>query len=60
MIPIDRMKTIEPAMPLMEAMEMMGQENINQLPVMSQGVLQGIISRDHIIQFMVMRAELNM
>ena len=60
MIPIDRMKTIEPAMPLMEAMEMMGQENINQLPVMSQGVLQGIISRDHIIQFMVMRAELDM
>jgi Zn-dependent protease len=60
MIPIDRMKTIEPAMPLMEAMEMMGRENINQLPVMSQGALQGIISRDHIIQFMVMRAELDM
>jgi Zn-dependent protease/predicted transcriptional regulator len=60
MIPMDRMKTVSPEMPVSEALEILGRANINQLPVTSRGQLEGIISRDHIIQFLVTRAELDM
>jgi CBS domain-containing protein len=36
----------------------MGREDINQLPVMSNGHLDGIISRGHILRLLQTRAEL--
>lgn len=59
MIPIDRLRTVKPETPVTEAMETIGRADVNQLPVMSNGRLEGIISRDRVLQFMVTRAELD-
>jgi Zn-dependent protease/predicted transcriptional regulator len=60
MTPIDRLKTVSPDMPVAEALELLGRANVNQLPVVSNGQLEGIISRDRVLQFLVTRAELDM
>jgi CBS domain-containing protein len=60
MLPLDRLRTVRPDTPVTEALEIMGRADVNQLPVMSNGRLEGIISRDQIVQFLVTRAELDM
>jgi Zn-dependent protease len=60
MVPIERLKTVNPEMPVAEAMETLGRANVNQLPVVSNGRLEGIISRDRVLQFLFTRAELEM
>ena len=60
MLPLDRLRTVEPEMPVAEALELMGREDVNQLPVVREGRLEGIISRGHILQLLQTRAELNM
>lgn len=60
MVPIDQLKTVEPEMSVTEALEILGRADINQLPVLSGGRLEGVISRDRILQFLVTRAELDM
>jgi CBS domain-containing protein len=44
----------------MEALEMIGRDNIHQLPVVSNGKLEGLISRDQIMNQLLTRAELKM
>ena len=58
MVPIERLKTVKPEMSVKEALEILGRADINQLPVLSGGRLEGIISRDRILRFLVTRAEL--
>lgn len=60
MIPIDRLKTVNPDMPVTEALEILGRADVNQMPVVRDGRLEGIISRDRVLQFLVTRAELDM
>ena len=60
MIPIDRLRTVRPDTPVTEALEIIGRADVNQLPVMSNGRLEGVISRDQILQYLVTRAELDM
>ena len=45
-------------MPAMEALETMGREYVNQLPVMSNGQIEGIVSRAQVLQVLRSRAEL--
>lgn len=47
---LDEIHSVPPDSPVMNAMEMMANEDVNQLPVMSEGHLEGIISRAHILQ----------
>jgi hypothetical protein len=42
----------------MKALEIMGLEDGNQLPVMSDGRVEGIVSRAHVLQILRSRAEL--
>jgi CBS domain-containing protein len=60
MVPIDRLKTVNPDMPAAEALEMLGRADVNQLPVVSNGRLEGIVSRDRLLQYLLTRAELDM
>jgi Zn-dependent protease/predicted transcriptional regulator len=60
MIPIDRLRTVRPGTPVTEALEMIGRADVNQLPVMSNGRLEGMLSRDRVLQSLVSRAELDM
>jgi predicted transcriptional regulator len=52
MVPIDRLKTLNPETPAAEALEMLGRADVNQLTVVSNGRLEGIFSRDRVMQFL--------
>ena len=60
MVPMERLRTVTPETPVTEALEIIGRENIHQLPVVSNGHLEGMISRDHIMNQLLTRAELKM
>lgn len=53
-----QLRTVEPDTPLIEALKIMSAGDINQLPVVSDGRLEGVISRGHILQVFQTRAEL--
>jgi Zn-dependent protease len=59
MRPLDQTRTVEPSTPITEALELMTGQDLNQLPVLSNGVLAGLISRGHILQLLQTRAELH-
>jgi Zn-dependent protease/CBS domain-containing protein len=56
--PVDQLKTIEPDVPVIEAIEAMEKEQLNQMPVVSGGKVQGIITRNNIVRFLRTRSEL--
>jgi Zn-dependent protease/predicted transcriptional regulator len=58
MRPLDQVRTVAPDTPLTEALEVMGQQDLNQLPVLANGNLAGLISRAHVLQLLKTRAEL--
>jgi CBS domain-containing protein len=58
MRPLDRVHSVSPEMPLTEALEIMGREDVNQLPVVKDGWFQGIISRADIVRVLQARNEL--
>jgi CBS domain-containing protein len=61
MRPLEELRTVEPDTPVLEALEAMGRDNVvNQLPVISGGRLEGMISRGHLMRLLEARAELSM
>jgi len=60
MKPLDQLRTVTPDTPASEALEIIGRQDVNQLPVVSDGRLEGIVSRERILRYLVTRAELNM
>jgi Zn-dependent protease/predicted transcriptional regulator len=57
MRPLETLRTVGAERPLAEALEMMGREDVNQMPVVQQGKFAGIISRAHILRVIQTRAE---
>jgi CBS domain-containing protein len=55
---LEKRHAVKPATSLNEALETMGREDINQLPVMSNGHRDGIISRSHILRLLQTGTEL--
>ncbi len=60
MRPADKVHFVSREMPALEALEIMGREDVNQLPVMSDGRVEGIVSRAHVLQILRSRAELKL
>jgi Zn-dependent protease/predicted transcriptional regulator len=60
MRPLERLRTVTPETPVSEALEIIGREDINQLPALANGRLEGMISRDQILHYLLTRAELKM
>jgi Zn-dependent protease len=60
MRPLDRTHSVGPNTPVTEALEVMATQDLNQLPVVSNGTLAGLISRSHILQLIQTRAELHL
>ena len=60
MVSIEDVLTAEPDTLVADALETMGRKNINQLPVVSDGRLEGVISREHVLQLLQARSELHM
>jgi CBS domain-containing protein len=58
MRPASQLRTVAPDTPVVKALEIMGREDVNQLPVVSDGQLQGIFSRRNIVGFLQNRAEM--
>jgi len=58
MRPLGQMRTVAPETPAIQALELMAREDINQLPVISDGHLQGLITRGHVMRFLKTQAEL--
>ena len=58
MLPLAKLHAVKPGTSLTEALETMGREDINQLPVMSNGQLEGIISRSQVLRLLQTRSEL--
>ena len=52
MRPLSLMRTVSPEMPAIKAVELLSRENLGQMPVVSQGKLQGIFSREQVSRFL--------
>jgi Zn-dependent protease/predicted transcriptional regulator len=58
MRPLDQLRTITLDAPVQKALEVMGSEDLNQLPVIENNEVRGILTRAHILQLLQTRAEL--
>ena len=58
MRPLSQLKTVSPDASALQALETMSREDVNQLPVVSNGQLEGIFSRGSVMGFLRNRAEL--
>jgi CBS domain-containing protein len=58
MRPLRELHIVAPDTPAIQALEIMSREDVNQLPVVSDGRLEGIFSRGHVLRFVQVRAEL--
>jgi Zn-dependent protease/predicted transcriptional regulator len=59
MRPLEQLRTVTIDTPVIKALEIMGRDDVNQLPVMLNGALEGIVSRSHILQLLQTKAELD-
>lgn len=57
MVPAGKLRTVSPDTPVMQALDIMSREDINQMPVVLNGELQGIFSRGNIVGFLRNRAD---
>ena len=60
MRPLNRLHTVTPDTTVVDALQAMGREDLNQLPVVSNGRMEGMLSRSRIVQVLQARAELSM
>lgn len=58
MVPADRLRTVSPDDDLLRALEIMDDANVAQLPVVANDGLLGVISREQILHYIRVRAEL--
>jgi Zn-dependent protease/predicted transcriptional regulator len=58
MVPAARLRTVTPETSLKDALDLMGTNNLNQLPVVTNGHLRGTVSRGQVLQLFQTRAEL--
>jgi CBS domain-containing protein len=59
MRPLRELRIVTPDTPAIQALQIMSQEDVNQLPVVSNGRLEGIFSRSHVLRFLQIRDELH-
>jgi CBS domain-containing protein len=52
MIPTEKMDWIGPDAELWDALQKMNQDGVNQLPVMVDGQIQGVLSRENVINYL--------
>jgi Zn-dependent protease len=60
MKPIERLHRVDADSPVTAALDTIAREDVNQLPVLEQGHIRGVISRDQILRVAAARAELTM
>jgi predicted transcriptional regulator len=58
MRPFRQLRTVTPDTRLLEAFEIISRDDLNQLPVVSNGHLEGVLSRGQLLRFLQTHAEL--
>jgi Zn-dependent protease len=58
MVPFERLARVAPDTELMEALRMMDSANVNQVPVVKEGDVVGTLSREQVLHYVRLRAEL--
>ena len=58
MRPLTSLHPVRPDVSAAEALELMGRQNVNQLPVISDGRLRGVVSRSYLVHLWQRRREL--
>ena len=56
--PLDQLRTAQPETPLWEVMQEMATDGVNQMPVIADGVLEGMITRESLLTFIRDRSRL--
>jgi len=59
MTPMDKLKTVKPDEDLITVLQIMSQNDINQVPVIENNKVVGMVGRDNLINFMNTMAEIN-
>lgn len=57
---LHEVRSVSPDTPVVEALQTMGREDLNQLPVITAGRMEGMLSRSHILRALETRGELSM
>ena len=60
MRPLQTLRTVSPGTPVTDALKIMSTDDVNQLPVVDDGHVAGVITRSHILRLIQTRAELNL
>ena len=60
MIPLARLRVATPQQSLSDVLPLMAGRDVNQLPVVQNGALVGIVSRDAIVQYLEIRRSLGL
>jgi len=60
MTPMEKLKVARPDQDALSVLEQMDESNINQMPVVREGRVIGLIARDNLIRFLRTRSELGM
>jgi predicted transcriptional regulator len=58
MRPLRQLRTVTPNTPVLEAFEIISHDDLNQLLVVSNGHLEGVLSRGQLLRFLQAHAEL--
>jgi Zn-dependent protease/CBS domain-containing protein len=58
MRPLDRVVAVSPETTAIDALALMAREDVNQIPVVREGRLAGLVTRAHLLQLVESRAEL--
>jgi CBS domain-containing protein len=59
MRPVSEIHFVNPDMPALEALEIMSREDVHQLPVISNGRVEGIVTRAHVLEVLQSRSQLS-
>jgi len=59
-VPWERIVRVEPDMPLLSALQAMDDANVNQVPVVIGDQLVGMLTREQVLHYIRVRAELGM
>ena len=58
MVPLKQLHVVSPETPAVEALDLLTRQDVNQIPVISQGHLVGIFSRGQVMRYLQAHAEL--
>jgi len=59
MRPLKELHTVTPDTQVLDALKIMAGNDVNQLPVVTNGTLQGVVSRSHLMQLLQAHSELS-